>query len=70
MDQALAMKTQEAYTKLKSAFRYRKELVQGCSCKETEYVAPQIQSPAGFGDRRADAQSAPAAPQSAPPRAR
>jgi hypothetical protein len=38
VDQAVALKTQEAYTKLKFAFRYRKEIVQGCSCKSAEYV--------------------------------
>jgi hypothetical protein len=38
VDQAVALKTQEAYTKLKYAFRYRKEYVSGCSCKTAEYV--------------------------------
>lgn len=38
VDQAVALKTQEAYTKLKEAFRYRKEYVKGCSCKAAEYV--------------------------------
>jgi hypothetical protein len=38
MDQAVALKTQEAYKKLKFAFRYRKEVVNGCSCKAAEYV--------------------------------
>ncbi|MES1179661.1 MAG: DUF2865 domain-containing protein, partial [Hyphomicrobium sp.] len=33
-------KTQEPYTKLKFAFRYRKEYVNGCSCKTAEYVPP------------------------------
>ncbi|MBA4171541.1 MAG: hypothetical protein C0511_02525 [Hyphomicrobium sp.] len=57
VEQAVAAKSQEPYTKLKSAFRYRKEFVSGCSCKQTEFV------PAGTGpqqssapaDRRADA---------------
>ena len=61
VDQMVAMKSQEPYNKLKGAFRYRKEFVQGCSCKDAEYVAPQIETPAGFGaaDRRAEAQPAP-----------
>ncbi len=44
VDQSVALRTQEPYTTLKTAFRYRKELVQGCSCKQAEYVpkgAPQ-----------------------------
>lgn len=40
VDQSVAFRTQEPYTSLKSAFRYRKELVRGCSCKESEYVDP------------------------------
>ena len=38
VDQSVALRTQEPYTSLKTAFRYRKELVPGCSCKEAEYV--------------------------------
>lgn len=41
VDQMVALKTQEPYTKLKSAFLYRKELIQGCSCKQAEYVPPE-----------------------------
>ncbi len=37
VDQSVALHTQEPYTSLKTAFRYRKELVKGCSCKEAEY---------------------------------
>jgi hypothetical protein len=40
VDQSVALHTQEPYTSLKTAFRYRKELVSGCSCKEAEF-APQ-----------------------------
>jgi hypothetical protein len=40
MEQATSAKSQEPYTRLKTAFRYRKEYVQGCSCKEAEYVPP------------------------------
>lgn len=40
MEQAVALQSSEPYTKLKTAFRYRKEFVNGCSCKEAEYVPP------------------------------
>ena len=50
VDQSVAFRTQEPYTSLKSAFRYRKELVRGCSCKESEYVDPD----APDGGKRAD----------------
>jgi len=36
--QAVSAKSQTPYTSLKSAFKYTKEYVQGCSCKEAEYV--------------------------------
>jgi hypothetical protein len=49
MDQSVAFRSQEPYTSLKTAFRYRKELVKGCSCKEAEYVAPD--APADQGKR-------------------
>lgn len=54
VDQMVSLKGQEPYTKLKFAFRYRKEYVQGCSCKQAEYV-PQTPIPGG-PDRRAEAQ--------------
>ena len=41
MDQSVSFRTQEPYTSLKVAFRYRKQLVKGCSCKEAEYVPPE-----------------------------
>jgi hypothetical protein len=50
MDQSIAFRSQQPYTSLKTAFRYRKELVRGCSCKEAEYQAPD--APAG-ADKRA-----------------
>ncbi len=37
VDQSVALTTQAPYTTLKTAFRYRKEYVNGCSCKESEY---------------------------------
>lgn len=46
--QAVSAKSQTPYTTLKSAFKYTKEYVHGCSCKEAEYV------PAA-GEKRADA---------------
>jgi hypothetical protein len=45
IDQAVALKTQEAYAKLKFAFRYRKEVVNGCSCKTAEYVPADGSAP-------------------------
>jgi Protein of unknown function (DUF2865) len=54
VDQSVALRSQEPYTTLKTAFRYRKELVPGCSCKQAEYLPP-------------DASGSPAsAPQSTP----
>ena len=47
-DQMTAARTNELYTQLKSAFRYRKEYVQGCSCKITEYV-PEAGAPQQHG---------------------
>ena len=49
VEQMLSSKTQQPYTSLKSAFRYRKEFVQGCSCKQAEYVPS-----AGETGRRAE----------------
>jgi hypothetical protein len=45
MEQAMSLKEKEPYTRLKAAFRYRKEYVAGCSCKETEYVPPAGTAP-------------------------
>jgi hypothetical protein len=38
--QSVALRSQEPYTSLKTAFRYRKQLVAGCSCKTAEYQPP------------------------------
>ncbi|MDX2202160.1 MAG: DUF2865 domain-containing protein [Hyphomicrobiaceae bacterium] len=62
VDQAVSVASQQPYTSLKTAWRYRKEFVQGCSCKEAEF---QPQSP---GERKAE--TTPAAPQSRPSTAR
>ncbi|MCB1510402.1 MAG: DUF2865 domain-containing protein [Hyphomicrobiaceae bacterium] len=40
----VSQKSQEPYKSLRTAFRYRKEYVQGCSCKQAEYV-PQTGAP-------------------------
>jgi Protein of unknown function (DUF2865) len=48
-DQMIAHRTREKITALRTAFRFRKEFVQGCSCKTAEYVPS-----AGVPDRRAD----------------
>ena len=44
VEQAVSVNGQQPYTSLKSAFRYRKEYVQGCSCKQAEFV-PQTGEP-------------------------
>lgn len=51
MEQAVSAMGQQPYTGLKTAFRYRKEYVQGCSCKQAEYTP----SPADRGERKAEA---------------
>ena len=62
VEQAIAHKTKQPYTTLRTAFRFRKEFVAGCSCKQTEYVPGPGQPPA---ERRAEA--APGAPVAASP---
>jgi hypothetical protein len=37
VEQMVSFSSQQPYTSLKTAFRYRKEYVQGCSCKQAEY---------------------------------
>lgn len=49
MAQAVSHRTRQPYNALKAAFRYRKEFVQGCSCKQAEYAPDATHS-----DRRAD----------------
>jgi hypothetical protein len=56
VEQMVSAGSQQPYTSLKSAWRYRKEFVQGCSCKAAEYVPP-----AG-GDKKAEAPAAPGGP--------
>lgn len=53
MEQAVAARDNTQYTQLKTAFRYRKEYVQGCSCKMAEYTPPPgtpMPGAAGQGD--------------------
>jgi hypothetical protein len=38
VEQMVSAGSQQPYTSLKTAFRYRKEYVQGCSCKQAEYT--------------------------------
>ena len=56
VEQMVSASNQQPYTSLKSAWRYRKEFVQGCSCKAAEY-----QPPAG-GDKKAEAPATPGGP--------
>lgn len=50
VEQAVSHKSKQAYSTLRTAFRYRKEFVNGCSCKQAEYM-PQGTPPA---DKRAE----------------
>jgi hypothetical protein len=54
VEQMVSVTGNQPYTSLKSAFRYRKEFVQGCSCKQAEY-APSTERP----DRKAETTSQP-----------
>lgn len=66
MEQARSVRARVPYTSLKTAFLYRKQYVQGCSCKQAEYTP----TPGDRGDRRTEAppQQAPVAAQTRPPR--
>jgi hypothetical protein len=59
VEQMVSASTQQPYTSLKSAFRYRKEYVPGCSCKQAEYDP-------GALEKRAEAPAPAAAPAPAP----
>jgi len=52
IEQAVSYETKMPYTSLKTAFRYRKEYVKGCSCNMAEYV-PQDMVPKPAAQRRA-----------------
>ena len=45
VEQMVSVSTQQPYTSLKSAWRYRKEFVQGCSCKQAEYNQSRTRRP-------------------------
>jgi hypothetical protein len=70
IETAVSFKTRQPYTTLRTAFRYRKEFVQGCSCKANEFTAlpgTPGASPApatASGDRRIDAVPASGGPAS------
>ena len=60
MEQAVSARNQTPYTGLKTAFRFRKEFVQGCSCKQAEFTpSPADRVP----DRKAEAPLLPGANQ-------
>jgi hypothetical protein len=67
IEQAISHKTRQPYTSLRTAFRFRKEFVAGCSCKAAEF-APAASSPAvaGPGDRRAEGPPAAGGPAGGP----
>ncbi len=44
MEDAVSYGTRQPYTSLQSAFRYRKEYIEGCSCKQAEYN-PEVDQP-------------------------
>jgi hypothetical protein len=53
VEQMVSVQSQQPYIGLKSAWRYRKEFVQGCSCKAAEYQ-PQVAGP----EKKAEASTA------------
>ncbi|MFV0369202.1 MAG: DUF2865 domain-containing protein [Hyphomicrobiaceae bacterium] len=53
VNQMVAYSDNQQYTKLKTAFLYRKEYINGCSCKQAEYV-PQTPMPEGQKSGAAD----------------
>ena len=53
VEQMVSVQSQQPYIGLKSAWRYRKEFVQGCSCKAAEYQ-PQVAGP----EKKAEAPTA------------
>ncbi len=61
VEQMLGLNQSTPYTELNTAFRYRKEFVPGCSCKQAEYV-PEAGAPASDGSPPTHGE-APAAPE-------
>ena len=62
IEKAMSHKTRQPYTTLRTAFRYRKEFVSGCSCKQSEFLPPGAPTTATVPDRRADAPPAAGGP--------
>jgi hypothetical protein len=54
VEQMVSFGSQQPYMSLRSAFRYRKEFVQGCSCKQVEYD-PAVESLGEKERKKADA---------------
>ncbi len=57
IEQAISHKTRQPYSSLRTAFRFKKEFVAGCSCKATEYAPAPNSGPVPAsvpGDRRAE----------------
>ena len=51
VEEMVSVAENKPYTSMKNAFRHRKEYVEGCSCKQAEYV-PTAGEP---GERKAQA---------------
>ncbi len=73
IEQAVSHKTRQPYSTLRTAFRFRKEFVNGCSCKVNEFsppASPGGPAPVVGNDRRAEAppSAGGASPLDAPPR--
>jgi hypothetical protein len=69
IEQAISHKTRQPYTSLRTAFRFKKEFVAGCSCKPSEYApsANTAPTPASAGaDRRAEGPPAAGGPTAQP----
>ena len=58
VEQAVSIKSQELYTGLKTAFRYRREFVAGCSCRQSEYL-PNVADTGRGGTAPTEPASAP-----------
>lgn len=59
VEQAVSARSRQPYSSLKTAFRYRREFVQGCSCKQAEYLPSVSGQP---GDKRAEVPQGSAVP--------
>lgn len=64
IEHAISHRTRQPYSTLRTAFRFKKEFVSGCSCKAAEYVPPGTtpQTTPVASDRRAEAQPAAGGP--------